>query len=261
MKSSLITACLASAFLVMPCVAQQPIFDCIRGTNASWSDEESWVNRVVPGEGMMAIVNGGSSGIVDEPFEAPISVQVGNGTSEPPDGTLTIDADFRVKSLAVATHDQTSGRIEHGAGVLSVEELSLASTVPEAREATYDLIEGRIEAETLKVGMTGPGVFNLKGSGEVVTVYATLEIGPQGVFRFMGDKTGFPVVNASGEVTIEPGASLIVEAAGSGAKSGTFTLIQADQPLSSSFVVELVNFAEGQAKVLENEPGVVLEVK
>lgn len=260
-KTTVIVATVALS-LAMPCVAQNIDYNCIVKKDADWHDPSSWQNDAVPSEGTLAIINGGLSGFVDKPFEARIVVQVSNGTSEPPDGTLTINADFRVKSLAVAVHTQTSGRVEQNDGVVSVEELNLASLIPEAIDATYDLNGGKLETDTLKAGMAGPGNLNLKKAGEVVTVSQKLVIGGQGALRFTGGKDGFPTLNASAaETTIEPGAALTVEADGPATKPGKFTLIQADQPLAGSFKVELVGFAAGKAKLLESEPGVVLEVK
>lgn len=262
MKKPIIAGSIAFS-LAMACVAQEPTPNCIQRKNADWNDASSWENGAVPSEGnMMAIINGGHSGIVDKPFEAPICVQVSNGTSEPPDGTLTINADFRVKSLAVAVHTQTSGRVEQSAGVVSLEELNLASMVPEAIEATYDLMGGKIETDTLKAGVSGPGNLNLEGTGEVVTVRTRLVAGSQAALRFTGGKAGFPTLNAgAAEITIEPGATLTVAAAGPETKSGKIRLIQADKPLAGSFKVELTGFGAGKAKLLETEPGIVLEVK
>lgn len=39
------------------------------------------------------------------------------------------------------------------------------------------------------------------------------------------------------------------------------TLVQADQPLAGSFKVDLAGFAAGKVKLLESEPGVVLEIQ
>ncbi|MCX6972454.1 MAG: hypothetical protein NTV93_20215 [Verrucomicrobia bacterium] len=262
-KSPLIAVSVTLGIFAPACLAQETLFDCIIKKNADWNDASSWQNGAIPSEeNAMAIINGGHSGIVDQAFEAPISVQVSNGTSEPPDGTLTINADFRVKHLAVAVHTQTSGRVEQSAGVVSVTELSLASLIPEAIDATYDLNGGKLETDTLKAGMAGPGNLNMMGTGEVVTVRQKLVIGSQGALRFTGGNAGFPTVNASAaDITIESGAALTVEAGGPGTKPGKFTLIKADKPLAASFKVDLVGFAAGNAKLLENEPGVVLEVK
>lgn len=262
MKNPIITACLVLSGLGMTCVAQEPIINCIQRANADWHDESSWQHDMLPSEGELAIINGGHSGFVDQPFEAPIQVQVGNGVSEPPDGALTINADFQVKCLALAIATGTSGRVEQNAGVVSLEELNIASMSADAFEATYDLFGGTIITDVLKLGVAGPATLNLAGSGEVVTVQGRLLAGSQATLRFTGGDSGFPALNATtADITIEPGATLVVEADGAGSQPGKFTLIEAYDPLAASFNVELVGFAAGKASLLQNEPGVVLEVK
>jgi hypothetical protein len=263
MKKPILAASLALCVFATTCVAQSSIITTIQRTNADWHDPSSWKDDVVPSqENELAIINGGHSGIVDQPFEAPISVQVGNGESPPPDGTLTIYADFQVKNLSVATHTATSGKVEQFGGVVSLEDLNLASIGPDAFEAVYDLVGGTLLADTLKAGVSGPATLSIAGSGEVVTVNSLLLAGAQSALRFTGDKVGFPTLNAAAaDITIESGATLTVEFAGPDSKPGKFTLIQADQPLATSFKVDLVGFGEGKAKLLESEPGIVLEVK
>jgi hypothetical protein len=261
-RKSTTTAILAFS-LAVTCVAQDFVVICIQKQNADWNDANSWGDGMLPSQdNEMAIINGRKSAFLDSPFEAPIHVQVGNGISEAPDGTLYINADFRVKDLAVAVAEGTSGRVEQSAGAVSVEQLSLASISAEALGATYDLIGGKINTETLKMGVSGPATLNLTGSGEVVTVQSRLLAASQSALRFTGAKVGFPTLNAAAaDITIEPGATLTVESAGPSSKPGKFILIQADQPLATSFMVDLVGFGEGKAKLLESEPGIVLEVK
>jgi hypothetical protein len=262
MKTTTIAASIALS-LATTCVAENPVINCVQKKNAGWNDASTWNSGEVPSqENEVAIMNGGSSAVVDNPYEAPIHVQVGNGISKAPDGTLTINADFRVKDLSVAVATGTSGRVEQNAGVVSVEELNLASMGTEALEATYELLGGKISTGSLKLGVSGPGTLNLAGSGEVVTVQNRLLAASQSAIHFTGGKAGFPTVNAAAaNITIEPGATLTVEAAGPETKPGKFTLIQGDKPLAASFKVELVGFPAGKAKLLENAPGIVLEVK
>jgi hypothetical protein len=257
------TAAILAMSLAVTCVAQNFVVTLIQKKKADWNDASSWVDGVMPSQdNEMAIINGGRSAILDSPFEAPIHVQVGNGISEAPDGALTINADFRVKDLAVAVAEGTSGRVEQSAGAVSVEQLSLASISAEALGATYDLIGGKMNTETLKMGVSGPATLNLTGSGEVVTVQSRLLAASQSALHFTGDKVGFPTLNAAAaDITIEPGATLTVESAGPGTKPGKFPLVLAGQPLATSFKVNLVGFGEGKAKLLESEPGIVLEVK
>jgi len=266
MTYSTITKPLLTASLVLSlsvtCVAED-LINCITKANANWNDESSWQTGSLPSqENEMAIMNGGLSAIVDSPFEAPIRVQVGNGRSPAPDGTLTINADFRVKSLGVATAEGTSGRVEQNAGIVSVEELSLSALSQDALEATYDLIGGSVETEILKMGVTGPANLNLEGHGGLFSVRMKFLVGSQSAIRLVGSKDGFPTLNAgSAQVTIEPGATLTVEGAQEATKPGQFTLIQANEPLAGKLDVNLVGFGEGKATVLESEPGVVIEVK
>lgn len=242
--------------------AQETTDNWIIKMNADWHDASSWKKGAVPMEGgQAAVINLGRSAIVDKPFDAPINVWIENGNEGSPSATLTINADFQVTSIAMASVTGTPCRVEQNAGVVSLKGLSLASMTPDSIEATYDLSGGKLDAETIKVGMMGPGFLNLKGTGEVVTVQRKLVLGSQSVLRFTGDSAGFPTVNASAEVIIETGATLIVEASGSKTKLGKVKLIQADEPLAGSFKVELIGFAAGGAKMLESEPGVVLEVK
>jgi hypothetical protein len=137
--------------------------------------------------------------------------------------------------------------------------LSLASTTAEATEATYDLEAGKLETKNLKLGMMGVGALSIKGADEVVTVSRKSEIGSQAILRFCGSAAGFPSMSF-GTYTIEPGASLEVEG-DKAVKPGKYTLILADEPLAGRFSVNLTGFAAGKAKLLENEPGIVLEVK
>jgi hypothetical protein len=206
-----------------------------------------------------AIINIGSSAIVDEPVEEIINVGVGNGNSAQPDGTVTINADFNVIEIAVASHAASSGRVEQNSGVVTLKMLSLASTHPDPIEATYDLEAGKLETQNLKVGLMGPGMLSVKGTGEVVSVALKSEVGSQATLRFCGSAAGFPTMSF-GTYTIEPGAALEVEG-DKAVKPGKYTLILADEPLAGRFDVNLTGFAAGKAKLLENEPGIVLEVK
>jgi hypothetical protein len=262
MKKPIITTSLVLS-LAITCVAQSRIVNCIAKKNAAWNEASSWQNETVPSEeNEMAIVNGTHSAIVDDPVEAPIEVQVGNGKSAPLDGKLTINSDFRVKSLGVAVADGTTGRLEQNAGIISVEELTLSAMGQETLEATYDLIGGSLEAEVLKMGISGPANLNVEGNGKVVSVGMKLQVGAQSAIRLIGTKAGFPTLNAAtAHITIEPGATLTVEGAGAATKTGKFTLIEANEPLAGKLDVNLADFVAGKATVLENEPGVVIEVK
>ena len=262
MKKPIIAASLVLS-LAMTCGAQNQVVNCIAKKNAAWSEASSWQNESVPSdENEMAIINGGLSAIVDSSFEAPITVQVGNGKSPAPDGTLIINADFRVKSLGVATADGTSGRVEQSSGTVSLEELSLSALSQDALEATYDLIGGKLETEVLRFGVTGPANINLEGNGEIFTVHMKLLAGSQSAIRLIGTKAGFPSLNAAtAHIIIEPGATLTVEGAGAATKPGKFTVIEANEPLAGKLNVSLAGFVAGKATVLENEPGVVIEVK
>lgn len=260
-KNPIIAASLAFS-LLLTCVAESQIINCVRGSNANWNNTESWSTGAVPAQNNEnAIINGGASAVVDSPFEAPIQVQVGNGITSAPDGALTINADFRVKDLWVAVAALTSGRVEQNAGVVFLQELCLASNGENPGEATYDVFGGSIDAEVLKLGVMGPATLSLEGNGEVVSIPTKLLAGSQAAIRVVGSKIGFPSLNARGEVTIEPGATLTVVAVGPTVQPGKFTIIQASKPLAGSFEVELVGFEAGKARLLENEPGVLLEVK
>ena len=262
MKKPIITTSLVLS-LAITCVAQSRIVNCIAKKNAAWNEASSWQNESVPSEeNEMAIINGTHSAIVDDPVEAPIEVQVGNGKSAPLDGKLIINADFRVKNLGVAVADGTTGRLEQNAGIISVEELTLSAMGQETLEATYDLIGGSLEAEVLKMGTSGPANLNLEGNGKVVSVGMKLLVGAQSAIRLIGTKAGFPSLNAAtAHINIEPGATLTVEGAGAATKPGKYTLIEANEPLAGKLDVNLADFVAGKAKVLENEPGIVLEVK
>lgn len=260
-KLSITTSLVLS--LAMTCGAQNQVVNCIAKKNAVWSEASSWQNESVPSdENEMAIINGGLSAVVDSSFEAPITVQVGNGKSPAPDGTLIINADFRVKSLGVATADGTSGRVEQSSGIVSLEELSLSALSQDALEATYDLIGGTVETAVLRMGVTGPANLNLEGNGKVLSAQMKLLLGSQSAIRLVGTRTGFPSLDAAtAHITIEPGATLTVEGAETATKLGKFTLIQAEEPLAGKLDINLTGFVAGKATVLENEPGVVIEVK
>jgi hypothetical protein len=262
MKKPIFAASLVLS-LAMTCVAQNQVVNCIAKKNATWSDASSWQNGSLPSdENELAIINGGFSSIVDSPFEAPIRVQVGNGRTPSPDGTLIINSDFRVKFLGVATADGTSGRVEQSSGIVSLEELSLSALSPEPLGATYDLIGGKLETEMLRFGVTGPANINLEGNGEIFTVHIKFLAGSQSAIRLVGTQAGFPCLNAAtAHITIEPGATLTVEGAGAATKPGKFILIEAKEPLAGKLDVNLTGFVAGKATVLENEPGVVIEVK
>lgn len=260
-KRPIIAASLAFS-LALTCIAQSQVINCIKSSDADWNEAQSWTEGSVPSQNTEeAIINGGLSAVVTSPVEAPIHVKVGNGTTPAPDGTLLISSDFKVTNLSVAVAAQSSGRVEQNAGVVYVQALNLASLAPDPVEATYDVLGGTMSAEVLTIGKMGPATLSLEGKGEVVSVPSALLAGPQSVLRFVGGKDGFPSLNAQGEVTIEPGATLTVVAPGSGTKAGKFTIIQARSPLAENFRVELAGFEAGKARLLENERGVVLEVK
>lgn len=241
-------------------MAQEFSPNCFIKKNASWHEDSSWSKGRIPTqEDKTAIINFGSSAIVDEPVEEIINVGVGNGNSAQPDGTVTINADFNVIEIAVAGHAASSGRVEQNSGVVILKMLSLASTHPDPIEATYDLEAGKLETQNLKLGTMGSGMLSVKGTGEVVSVALKSEVGSQATLRFCGSAAGFPTMSF-GTYTIEPGAALEVEG-NKAVKPGKYPLILADEPLAGRFNVNLTGFAAGKAKLLENEPGVVLEVK
>ena len=255
-----------AAYLLMSCFlisgAESQIINCVKLPNATWSDTQSWTEGNVPShEGENAIVNGGLSVTVDSPVAAAIDVRIGNGTTPAPDGTLLIASDFQVNNLSVGVAAQSSGRVEQSAGRVYVQELNLAGLAPAPVEATYDILGGSLTAEILTLGTMGPATLSLQGTGELVVVPSKLLAGPQSVLRFAEGNQGFPSLNAQAQVTIEPGATLILVASGSGTKAGKFTIIEASEPLAGSFRVELSGFEPGKARLLENERGVVLEVK
>jgi hypothetical protein len=255
----IIAASLIFSF-ALPGMAEEYSQNCFTKKNASWNEDGNWSKGRMPiEEDKTVIMNFGSSAIVDQPFEGKIDVVVGNGNSAQPDGTLIINADFNVGDARVASHSSSSGRIEQISGVVTLNMLSLASTTPDATEATYDLEAGKLETKNLKLGTMGPGALSIKGAGEVVTVSRKSEIGSQSTLRFCGSSTGFPTMSF-GTYTIEPGASLEVEGDKT-VKPGKYTLILADEPLAGRFNVNLTGFAAGKAQLLENEPGLVLEVK
>jgi hypothetical protein len=255
----IIAASLVFSF-ALPGMAQEFSPNCIAKKNANWHDVSSWSKGAMPTQDDKAVViNFGTSAIVDEPVEEIIDVVVGNGNSAHPDGTLIINADFNVVDVRVASHSSSSGRVEQNSGVVTLNMLSLASTTAEATEATYDLEAGTLETKYLKLGTMGPGALSIKGAGEVVTVSRKSEIGSQSTLRFCGSAAGFPTMSF-GTYTIEPGASLEVEG-DKAVKPGKYTLLLADEPLASRFNVNLTGFAAAKAKLLENEPGLVLEVK
>ena len=255
----IIAASLVFSF-ALPGMAQDFSPNCITKKNANWHEVSSWSKGAMPTQDDKAVViNFGSSAIVDQPFEGMIDVVVGNGNSAQPDGTLIINADFNVVDVRVASHSSSSGRIEQISGVVTLNMLSLASTTPDATEATYDLEAGKLETKNLKIGTMGPGALNIKGAGEVVTVSRKSEIGSQSTLRFLGSAAGFPTMSF-GTYTIEPGAALEVEG-DKAVKPGKYALILADEPLADRFNVNLTGFAAGKAKLLENETGIVLEVK
>lgn len=255
----LIAASIVFSF-ALPGMAQEFSPNCFIKKNANWHEDANWSKGSLPAQqDQTAIINAGSSTIVDEPVEEIINVGVGNGNSAQPDGTLTINADFNVVEIAAASHAASSGRVEQNSGTVTLKTLSLASVHSDPIEATYDLEGGKVETQNLKIGMMGPGSLSIRGTGEVVSISRKSEIGSNAVLRFLGSAAGFPTMSF-GTYTIDPGASLEVEG-DKAVKPGKYTLILADEPLAGRFKVNLTGFAAGKAKLLENEPGAVLEVK
>jgi hypothetical protein len=255
----LIAASLVFSF-ALPGMTQDFFPNCFAKKNASWHEDGNWSKGRMPTqEDKTAIINLGNSATVDQPVEEIINVGVGNGPHGEPDGILSINADFKVIDIGVAGHAASTGRIEQYAGLVSVDMLSLASSHPDAKEATYELDGGKLETKNLKIGTMGTGILSLKGNGEVVSISRKSEIGSGAVLRFLGSAAGFPTMSF-GTYTIEPGASFEVEG-DKAVKPGKYTLILADEPLAGRFNVNLQGFADGKAKLLENEPGIVLEVK
>jgi len=260
LTKTLLTANCAALLLGFTSPAQSQVAS-IKTPNAIWNDAQSWTEGSVPSQtGEEAVINGGLSATVDSPFAAPIHVKVSNGTTSNPDGTLNIQASFEVTNLYVAVATQSSGRVEQTTGAVSVQELNLASMAPDPLEATYDILGGTLSAESLTIGTMGPGTLNLEGNGEMVSIHSKLLAGPRSAIRFVGREDGFPSLSAPGETVVESGATLTVVAPGSGTRPGKFTLIQAREPLAGRFAVEISGFDPGKARLLENEPGVVLEV-
>jgi hypothetical protein len=246
--------------LALTVIAQEFSPNCITKKNANWHEVSSWSKGAMPTQDDKAVViNVGNSAIVDQPVEEIMNVRVGNGNSAQPDGTLIINADFNVVEIEVAGHSTSSGRVEQNSGVVTLKTLSLASIHPDPIEATYDLEAGKLETENLKLGTMGPGILSLKGTGEVISVALKSELGSQATLRFCGSAAGFPTMSV-GTYTIESGAALGVQG-DKAVKPGKYTLILADEPLAGRFNVNLSGFAAGKAKLLENEPGIVLEVK
>lgn len=241
-------------------MAQEFSPNCLTKKNANWHADSSWSKGRLPiQEDTTAIINFGNSVIVDQPVEEAINVGVGNGPTGDPDGVLNINADFKVISIRVAGHADATGRVEHYAGLVSLDMLSLSSSNPGAKEATYELDGGKVETQNLNIGAMGAGILSLKGSGEVVSISRKSEIGASSILRFVSSAAGFPTMSF-GTYTIESGASLEVEGDKS-VKPGKYTLILADEPLAGRFNVNLTGFAAGKANLLQNEPGIVLEVK
>jgi hypothetical protein len=259
-KKPILGASIALGLTMAPVFATQ-VVNCVTKKNAVWSEAGHWQNGSVPSEeNEMAIMNGGLSATIDSPFEAPIRVKVGNGRSPAPDGTLIINANFRVKVLGVATADGTSGRVEQSSAIFSLEELSLSALSQETLGATYDLIGGKLETEVLRLGITGPANLNLEGNAEVAAVHMRLQAGSQSAIRLAGTRAGFPSLNAANaHITIEPGATFTMDGAGAATKPGKYTLIQAKEPLAGKWDVNLTNFVAGKAIVLKSEPGIVLK--
>ena len=251
----IIAACVICSF-VLPGMAEEYSQNIFTKKNASWNEDGNWSKGRMPiEEDKTVIMNFGCSAIVDQPFEGKIDVVVGNGNSAQPDGTLIIDADFNVVDIRVASLSASSGRVQQISGVVTLNSLLLVSTTAHEIEATYDLEGGTLETKYLNLA----GALSIKGAGEVVTVSRKSEIGSQSTLRFLGSAAGFPTMSF-GTYTIEPGASLEVEG-DKAVKPGKYTLLLADEPLASRFNVNLTGFAAGKAKLLENEPGLVLEVK
>lgn len=259
MKKPILAAALVFS-LALTGTAQETSPNCFIKKNASWHDGSNWTSGSPPTqEDKWAIINLGHSAIVEQPVEEIISVGIGNGNTGELDGLLSINADFKVTDIGVAVHAASTGRVEHYAGVVSLKNLTLASINPDPAEATYLLEGGKLEMENLKVGVLGTGILSIKGTGEVVSVSLKAEIGPDSTLRFYGTAEGFPTLGL-GTYTIEPGASLAVEGDAT-TKPGKYALILADEPLAGRFNVNLIGFDAGKASLLENEPGVVLEVK
>ena len=241
-------------------MAQEFSPNCFTKKNASWHEDSNWSKGRMPTqEDKTAVINVGNNAIVDQPVEEIINVGVGNSPHGDPDGILTINADFKVIEIGVAGHATSTGRVEQYAGLVSLKMLSLASSNPDPKEATYELVGGKLEMQNLKIGTLGTGILSIKGAGEVVTVSRKSEIGSQAILRFCGSAAGFPTMSF-GTYTIEPGTSLEVEG-DKAVKPGKYTLILADEPLAGRFNANLTGFAAGEAQLLENEPGLVLEVK
>lgn len=251
----LIAASLIFSF-ALPGMAEEYSQNCFNKKNASWNEDGNWSKGRIPiEEDRTVVLNFGAAAIVDQPFEGKIDVVVGNGNSAQPDGTLIIDSDFNVVDIGVRSLSASSGRVEQISGVVTLNMLSIASTTPDEIEATYDLEGGKLEAKYLNLA----GALSIKGAGEVVTVSRKSEIGSQSTLRFLGSAVGFPTMSF-GTYTIESGASLEVEGDKT-VKPGKYALILADEPLAGRFNVNLTGFASEQATLLENEPGIVLEVK
>jgi len=255
-------AALAFGFVATTCVANERP-NCFKGHHADWHDENNWSDKVAPNQsGDSFVINQGNSAVVSAPFDGPIRLTVGNSRHSNPSGILTLNADFQIEILRLAIEQNASGLVQQTAGRSTFKTLLLASGLQghEPTEAIYNLEGGTLSADDIQIGLTGPASLNLSGSGEVVTAQKKLQIGSHAQLGFKGGKAGFPSVNGV-VVTVEPGAVLRVESDGTATKPGKFMLIHADLPLATDFQVEWVGFAEGKAKLLENEPGIVLEVK
>jgi len=258
-KKPLIASALVFSFTFTG-MAQDFSPNCFIKKNASWHEDSNWSKGRLPTQDdRTAIINIGSSAIVDQPVEEIINVGVGNGNSAQPDGILTINTDFNVIEIGVAVHATSSGRVEQNSGGVTLKMLSLASTHPDPIEAAYELEAGKLETQNLKIGMMGPGILSVKGSGEVVSVAVKSEIGSQATLRFCSSTKGFPTISL-GTYTIDSGAALEVQG-DKAVKPGKYALVLADEPLAGRFNVSLLGFTAGKASLLENEPGVVLEVK
>ena len=146
-------------------------------------------------------------------------------------------------------------------GTVTARLLMIAHNRPdmEAGEGEYSLEAGKLEAHNLHLGTTGRGVLSLKGTGPVASVGNESMIGPKSTLRFYGTKAGFPTLDL-GLFNIQPGATLEIDCDAT-VKPGKYPIIVAGEPLAGLFNLQITGSGAGRAKVLEKQPGIVLEVK
>jgi hypothetical protein len=214
----------------------------------------------------VAVINQRNAAIVMSSVSEPeMGVVVGNGSSgsdDVPDGRLTIQADFAARTLMIAPHGGSSGKVTQESGKVSLHEVLIALNNADGLEASYDLNSGSLVVEDLVIGgAAGKGSFRLTGSGADAEVGNKLSVGETSELRLIAGGGGMPTLRLAkgASVTFAPGAKLVVEG-GAGVAAGKVVLIESDQPLGAQLKDHVEFSGFGQVKIIENAPGLTVDI-